>query len=462
MKIAKKSNLMKWLKWGGIALGAIILILAVVPFFISLNDYIPRIESEISARIKEPVKIGGLHVAGLPLPHLTVTGITVGKTGDIQVGEVTITPKLMSLLGATKVIRSIDIEKLVVTQKAIDRIAALTQSGAKPGAPPEPPAVRVESIHLTGAVLKLEKATFGPLDVRLSLASDGNLESASLTTADGKLRARVKPEGSRYLIDANARDWQLPVGAAILFDELTAKGVATPNDATFSEVSARLYGGTVAGNVHLAWQKGIQLKGAAEVNQVEIGSLLQALDKPKSMSGRLNAKPQFSADAPNAGQIADTLRLETPFDIQSGVLHGVDIGKAAISLINKDAGKGGETRFDKLSGHLEMDGGTRRLTQLNIASGSLSADGYVTISPKDALSGRINANVKAVSVATGAVPLNVAGTLEAPWLYPTGGTVAGAAAGTAVLGPGIGTAVGARVGQWTEGLFGKKEEKKKK
>jgi uncharacterized protein involved in outer membrane biogenesis len=453
---------MKWLKWGGLALGAIVLILAVVPFFISLNDYIPRIESEISAQIKEPVKIGSLRAGGLPLPHLTVTGITVGRTGDIQVGEATITPKLMSLLGATKVIRSIDIEKLVVTQKAIDRIAVLTQSGAQPGAPAEPPAVRVESIRLDGAVVKLEKASFGPFDARLSLDSGGNLENAFLATGDGKLRARVKPEGGRYLIDANARDWRLPVGAAILFDELTVKGVATPNDATFSEVSAKLYGGTVTGNVHLAWRKGMQLKGIADVNQVEIGSLLQALDKPKSMSGGLNAKPQFSADAPNAGQIADTLRLETPFDIQSGVLHGVDISKAAASLINKDAGKGGETRFDKLSGHLAMERGTRQLTQLNIASGSLSADGYVTISPKDALSGRINANVKAVSVATGAVPLNVAGTLEHPLVYPTGGTVAGAAAGTAVLGPGIGTAVGARVGQWTEGLFGKKEEKKKK
>ncbi len=462
MKTAQKSNLMKWLKWGGITLGAIILILAIVPFFISLDDTIPRIESEISARIKEPVKIGGLRAGGLPLPHVTVTSITVGKTGDIQVGEVTISPKLMSLLSATKVIRSIEIENLVVTQKAIDKIAALTQSGAKPGAPAEPPAVRVESIRLDGAVLKLEKASFGPFDARLSLDGGGDLESALLSTADGKFRARVKPEGGRYLIDASARDWRLPVGAAILFDELTVKGFATPKAATFSEVRAKLYGGTVAGSAQVGWQRGIQLNGTAEVSQVEIGSLLQALGKPRSMSGRLNAKPQFSADTPNAGQIADALRLETPFDIQSGVLHGVDISKAAASLINKDAGKGGETRFDKLSGHLEMDRGTRRLTQLNIASGALSADGHVTISPKDALSGRINANVKAVSVATGAVPLNVAGTLESPWLYPTGGTVAGAAAGTAVLGPGIGTAVGARVGQWTEGLFGKKEEKKKK
>ena len=51
-------------------------------------------------------------------------------------------------------------------------------------------------------------------------------------------------------------------------------------------------------------------------------------------------------------------------------------------------------------------------------------------------------------------------TLESPLLYPTGGTVAGAVGGTAVLGPGVGTAVGARIGQWFENLFGKKEEEK--
>ena len=59
------------------------------------------------------------------------------------------------------------------------------------------------------------------------------------------------------------------------------------------------------------------------------------------------------------------------------------------------------------------------------------------------------------------VPLNVSGTLDSPLLYPTGGTMAGAAAGTAVLGPGLGTALGAKVGQWAENLFGKKDEKKK-
>jgi hypothetical protein len=46
-------------------------------------------------------------------------------------------------------------------------------------------------------------------------------------------------------------------------------------------------------------------------------------------------------------------------------------------------------------------------------------------------------------------------------LLPTGGTLAGAAAGTAILGPGLGTSAGARVGGWVEGLFGKKEDKNK-
>ena len=465
MKKAKNPNLMKWLKWAGVAVAAVVLILAIVPFFISLDDAIPRIEREASARLMQPVKIGGLRAGGLPLPHVTITGISVGQNEDLQVGKVTVTPDLLSLLGTTKVLRSVEIERLVVTQKAIDKLAALGGSAPQPGAPAEPQAVRVESIRLDGAVLKLEKGSFGPFDARLSLDDGGNLESALLTTSDGKLKARVKPEGGRYLIEASAKDWKLPAGAAIQFDELIVKGVATPQDATFSDVRARLYGGAVNGNVHLAWHKGMQMKGDAEVSQVEIGSLLQALGKPRSMSGRLSAKAEFSSNAPGAAQIADNLRLDTPFDIQNGVLHGVDISKAAVSLINKEAGKGGETRFDKLSGHLAIDRGTRRLTQLNIASGSLSANGHVTIAPSDALSGRINANVKGVTLATGAVPLNVSGTLSSPRVFPTGGTVAGAAAGTAVLGPGVGTAVGARVGQWTEGLtegiFGKKKETKK-
>jgi uncharacterized protein involved in outer membrane biogenesis len=450
---------MKWLKIAGGVVLVLLLALAAIPFFISLDDYIPRIEQEVSARIKEPVKIGGLRAAGLPLPHITVRGITVGKSEDIKVGKVTVTPDLWSLGSATKVIKSIEIDGLVLTQKGVDRIPTWIPPAPKPGAPAEPLPVRVESIKIDDAVVKLQKATFGPFDARLNLRADGSLIDASLVGRDGKLKAHVKPQRSGYVIDAHAKGWTMPIGAPLHFDELVVKGNATLEEANLGDIRARLYGGNVAGKVTGTWKKGFQLKGSAEVSQVEIAPVLKALGRPATLSGKLTAKPvSFSASAARADQLADALRLESPFDIQNGVLHGVDIQKAATSLISKDGGKGGETRFDKLSGHLALARGTRRLTRLNVASGSLSGEGNVTISPKDELSGRVIARVRAVSVASAAVPLNVAGTLDSPLLYPTGGTVAGAALGTAVAGP-LGTAVGARAGQWAEGLLGKKDKK---
>jgi hypothetical protein len=210
----------------------------------------------------------------------------------------------------------------------------------------------------------------------------------------------------------------------------------------------------------VAWKKGLQLKGKATVNQVEVRSLLKVLGRPATMSGRLSASPVFSANAQQAGQLVQALRLETPFDVKNGVLHGMDITKAATSLVSREGSRGGETRFDQLSGHLAMDRGTRRLTQLKISSGSLAANGNVTITPRDELSGRVNAQVSAAGTSA-TVPLNVTGTVQSPLLMPTGGTLAGAGVGTAILGPGVGTSVGAKVGGWVEGLFGGKDEQKK-
>ena len=449
---------MKWLKRIGIVLGVIILILAVVPFFITLNDYIPRIEKEASARLKEPVSIKSIKFSALPLPHVTVDRITVGKTDDIKVETVTVTPDLFSLLGSTKVIKSIEIHSLILTQKAIDKIPAWSKpDDTKP--PQQPPQVRVESIRLVNALVRHDKASFGPFDARVSLNSKGEPEDALITTQDGKLKASVKPDKSNYLIDASAKAWTLPIGPAIVFDELTVKGVATLSDASFSQISAKLYGGTVSGKATAGWRKGLQLKGNFDVNQVELKALVPLLAPGTNMSGKLTAKPVFSASAADANQLMSAARLETPFEVQSGVLHGVDIQQAATNLIKQGA-TGGETRFDQLSGHLVMERGTYRFTQLKIASGALAADGNVNISPKKELSGRVNAQVKALGTSAN-VPLNVSGTVNSPLLLPTGASVAGAAVGTAILGPGLGTSVGAKVGGWAEGLFGSKEEKKR-
>ncbi|WP_435628481.1 AsmA family protein [Candidatus Ferrigenium straubiae] len=445
---------MKWLKRILLALVLLLAVAVALPFLIPLDNYIPQIEKEASAQLKEPVSIKSIRLAALPLPHVTVDGITLGTSGDIRLGRVTVTPDLFSLLQPTKIIKDIEIDSLALTPEGIGKIAAWTEPDT--AKPPEPPPARVENIRLSNALLKFGKANFGPFDARVSLDSKGEPEDASITTRDGKLKATIKPENSKYLIDASAKSWTLPAGPPLVFDELIINGVATPNDISLDKMSARLYGGTAAGKLTINWQKRLRLDGSLDIGHLELKQIASMLSPGTHVSGKLTAKPVFSASAASADWLMDALRLESLFNVQNGVLYGVDIQKAASNPARQGA-SGGETRFEQLSGHLVMEHGGYRFTQLRITSGSLAVDGDVDISPKKELSGRINAQVKALGTSA-TVPLNVAGTLDSPLLYPTGATMAGAAVGTAILGPGFGTSMGAKVGGWVEGLFGKKKE----
>ena len=441
---------MKWLLGILVAVVVLVAVAAAVPFFVSLDDYVPRIEKEASNRLTEPVTVGKIRLSALPLPHVTIDGIAVGKGGDLTVGKVTVTPDLMSLLSSTKVIRSIEIDGLVLTQKAIEKIPAWAKQDAASSAPPP---VRIGGVRLDGTIVKLGAGTFGPFDAKVNLDDNGAPADVALTTRDGKLKALVKPDKSSYRITANAKGWKVPVGPPIVFDELDVEGVATTAEATFSRISAKLHGGKAAGKVSVGWQKGLQLKGTLDIHQVDLKTLVPLLAPGTRVGGKLDAKPVFSASAKDAGGLMNALRLSTPFDVRNGVLHGFDLQKAA-STFGKQGASEGETRFDQLSGRLAIEQSAYKLTQLRIGAGAYGAEGNVGISAKKDLSGRVNAQVKALGTST-VVPLNVAGTVQSPMVLPTGGAMAGAAIGTAIL-PGLGTGVGAKAGQMIEGLFGKK------
>lgn len=444
---------MKWFKRLVVLFVLLVAILGIAPFFVSVDDYRPQIEQLLSERIKEPVRLKSLRLAGLPLPHLSIEGVEIGKA-DVKVGKITVTPDLLSLLTDTKIIRNVEVSALVINQNAIDRLPLWIKTDPK--AKPADFTVLVRSVSLDDAMLKLQKTSFGPFDARIDISSSGQPERADIKARDGKFKATIKPTGKKFNIEVQAKNWRLPAGPPIHFDELLVRGTATLDEANLPEIKARLYSGEVSGQMTLGWQKGLQLKGAYVVSGLELRELVPLFSPKTKLSGRLTAKPVFSANAANAEQLKNALRLETPFDIRDGVLDGIDIQKAATSLITRDSS--GQTRFDVLSGHFAMERGTQRVTDLKVASGSLAADGNVTIAPNKALSGRINAQVKVGGLAAATVPLNISGTVDSPLALPTGAAMTGAAIGTAIL-PGAGTAAGAKVGDWVDGLFGGSKKK---
>ena len=445
---------MKWLKAVAVVCGLVLAILTALPFVIRLDHYIPDIENELAAKLKEPVKISGIRFSALPMPNVALNGISLGKEQDVKLGKVIVTPEILSLARSTKVIRSIEVESLVLTQRTLGMLSAWS----RPQTMGEP-ALRIENIVISNAVVDLGQVKLGPFNARLRMDEKGAPRDAVLTQGDGNLKLLVTPEKGLYQFEASATAWKPPLGPAVQFDELSVKGVATLEGAKLNELSAKLYGGTVHGNATLGWQSGWQVKGALDIRGMELRELTRLSGTAVRASGKLSAQPEFSSSAAAAAQLAGALRLAAPFNVESGVLQGVDLQKGALSLVGQKSG-GGETRFDQLTGHLAVERGAYHFTKLNVVSGVLAAHGSVDISATKALTGQLDARLQ-TAMGSASVPLNVAGTTSAPLLYPTRASLAGAAVGSAVLGPGLGTAAGAAVGSWAEKLLGKQGDAKK-
>ena len=443
-------NPMKRLKRIAAVMAAVLATLAaaalLVPVFVTMNDYVPLVEKELSARLQEPVSIDSLRVSLFPLPHGTLEGITVGDAEDIKVRKATLRPALWSLLGATKVIRSLDFEDVVLSQKALGALVALTQGDRGSST------FRVENVRLRNALVKLERGSFGPFDLDVDVSTAGEGGDLTLAMQDGSLKARVRPKGERFAIDIAAKSWVAPLGPPIRFDELSVTGEGTAKGAELSAVEGKLYGGTLAGKATLGWDKGVSVKGQLELRKIELNEA-SALFSPRTrLSGRLDAKPSFSAAAAKAEDLDEALRVETPFAVHEGVLLGFDLVAAAAAALTKQGSTGGQTRFDELAGHLVLERQTYRVTQLRVSASGLAARGHVTIAPSKALTGQLDTTAKGVPVA---IPLTLAGTLDAPVIQPNTKALIGAAAGTVLLGPGLGTAAGATLGDIAEGLLGK-------
>jgi hypothetical protein len=442
---------MKWLTRIGVAVVVLVGVLALVPLFVSLEDYVPVLEKELSVRLGMPVSIDELDGALLPYPHVKVEGVALGKSEDITVGKITLTPDVWSLLSSTKVIRTLELEDVTLSQQALGALVDLAQRDSGGGG-----TLRVERIKLTTALVKLEPGSFGPFDATVELGSDGEKGEVKLATQDGALDLRLSPIEKRYAIQLTAKSWTPPVRPAIKFDSLEVKGAATTSGVELNDINAQLYGGTASGTVSVSWEEGVGLKGRLDIKQMELQDVVALLSPKTRVSGRLTASPAFTAHASKAAQLDEALRLESNFNIHNGVLYGFDL-PSAVGVLTKKGQSGGQTQFDQLSGHLIVAGHSYRFTQLQIASGAVSAKGHLAIAANKNLSGQLTATLSGAG-ARANVPLVVGGSLDSPMVYPNTTALVGsaaAAAGTAVLGPGLGTAAGATVGELVEGLFGK-------
>lgn len=430
----------------------VLALLLVLPFVLPTGRLIPVAERLASEQLQEVVRIASIQLRFLPWPHLAVGGIELGKKTFLRVEKVRVTPGLASLFADQKVIRNISVDGVTIGQKLIDRVSGWAAQGSA-GAQPSP--VRVERIVIRDANIRLPDFRLDQVGVELELTTEGGLSRAVIVADQGRVQATLVPAGREFALTLSARDWPIPAGPPFLLSALEAKGTLGPDGLLLPTIRAALYDGTVTGKLALGWKSDWTIAGLFEIKQVEIAPMVALFTRDTTISGRLSANPVIDMRAPSASQLADLVNVETEFRVENGMLHNMDLSAAPKALLDKDAVKGGQTRFKEFSGYLRVNQFGYELSNLKISSGVLSAAGHLLISPQQELAGRIEAAVKGTGSLV-STPLAISGTVDDPVLRPTKGSLAGAAAGTALLGPGLGTAIGLKAAQLTERLFGSK------
>ncbi|HLD09203.1 MAG TPA: AsmA family protein [Methylophilaceae bacterium] len=437
------------LVWTGVAVA----VLFFVPFLIPMSAYIKQAEELAAAKLGVPVSIGSLRVALLPSPRINVGEVVVGKNNEFSVEYVSVVPALTSLLSDAKVISSVQVKKPVIKKAALDILANLSK---QPKDASSTTTVSVRQINVEDAKLEWPGLKLPEINADITLTPENKPEAAEIETVDGKLKLDLIPKDDRQLITLVAKKWTLPAGPPLLVDELRMEMVLTDSKLDIPKIDATLYGGKLSGDANLTWGKVYKLTGKTRLDNLAVREPARLMSKSTRVSGQLFSDGSFNATAKEAGQLADKLNADIKFNIKDGMLYGFDLAKAPAMLLTRGQ-LGGETKFDELSGLLNISGKTYRFRNLKVRSGVMSATGAVKISPNKALDGEIEVEVKN-SLNLASIPLQVSGTLDKPMVLPTKAALAGAIAGTAVLGP-AGAGIGLGVADKIKGLFGGDKDK---
>lgn len=418
-----------------------------------MSAYVSQAEQAASGALGVPVKIGGLRVALLPTPRLNVSDVVVGSNEDFTVEDVAVVPAIFSLFSEVKTISSLKVKRPIIKQSALEIVSALGKDDAPKS---QPASVTIREISISKAQLIWPDMALPEFNVDVVMTDDNKPESAQIATTDGKVKIDLVPEDDRQRITMSARNWTLPVGVPLLIDRLDSEMMLVDKRLDIQRLDIELYEGKVSTDAVLTLQKNWSLEGKLNVAGVQLAGPVSMVSQSTQLSGKLSGDGSYKASAKEPEKLMEQLQANFKFKVLDGVLDGVDLAKAA-TLLGTKGGMDGQTRFDTLTGMLNVAGKQYHLRNLDIASGLLKATGDVKIKPNKELGGEVKVEIKKGTTLV-AIPLQVTGTTEKPMVLPTKAALAGAAAGTAILGPGVGTSLGIQAADKLKGLFGSDED----
>jgi hypothetical protein len=262
-------------------------------------------------------------------------------------------------------------------------------------------------------------------------------------------------ESARFAGDLSVADVTAQVSESfrrpLAIDSIRSHVVLSPTRLDLTGLQTALYAGSLSGEVRMDRRKSV-LNAHLVARNIDMRPLVEALTNEVLFTGRMESQTRLSMNLDRLDRFPENLKLAAKFHLRDGTLSKVDLAQA---VSNSGKAAGGVTGFSDLTGSLNVDADGYHFGELKISSGSLNATGRIDMTPALQLNGALDVDVKGTAGLV-SMPLVVAGTLEHPQVHVSGAALAGAAVGTAMLGPGLGTALGVKLGGFMNKLFGNK------
>lgn len=376
--------------------------------FYPYGRHLPDIERNASAMLQDPVKVGGIGFNFLPRPHFALNNITVGKEAHLTIASVRAVPDFFSLLGARKVFHELALSDVAVSNAGLGRLALAGAATAE-----------IRRITLNGIRLTIGDVVLSGFGGEVLMTSAGAPEKILLRNADGSLKLDMQPKGEGFLFTASGSNWKTPFKPTLIFQAIEAQGVLQPSQLELSKFDGRAYEGLIEGKAALGWAGGAVLAGNLELKHMNSTRLLSALGSDLLTEGELSARLKLDAKADRLDSLGEALRVGGGFEIKRGAARGFDLIEAARSS-GRAAARGGETKFEQLTGVVQYGQQESRLGDLRLTSGLLTAGGNLGIARDGKLSGVVNVELKS-SAAVVRMPLAIGGTAKAPQLTQSRG-----------------------------------------
>lgn len=398
-------------------------VLALTPVLFPYDRFKPGLETAMKSRLEADAQIGDITFSYSPKPQLQLSGITLGAAGEGSIGRATIPISLRNLLHFRRELSEVALEDVVFKQAF-----ALSLPGRlKPN--PNGRDIHIASVDIKNLSIKLQKDTVGPLSAVMAFRTDGTFRDITFADATGRAQVLIKPVGDKFSLLFEASNWVLPGKYAVRFDNVTVRGMADEQGIMIDDINAMVFGSPALGQAQLSWGSEWRLKGSLETKSMFAEPMVTLFSPITYSTGRVAAFAEFEFLGTGYEDLFKQFLINTKFTITDGKLHNFDLVAPLRSQNPSSIQRGGQTRFDSLSGTALIDATGVQLGQLALNAGKFNASGSMGISPEMKLAGKLAARLNSGAIAVEA-PLAIRGTLEAPEIVSAGAYKPGDAAST--------------------------------